>query len=116
MNYIGSKYKLSSWIKESIRDVVKKIDDKTFCDLFAGTGIVGRAFKKDVKKVIANDIEYYSYVLNKNYIQNHTLLSRGDELIDELNSLKPKEGFIYKNYCMGSGSGRQYFSDQTVKK
>ena len=70
MNYIGSKYKLSSWIKESIRDVVKKIDDKTFCDLFAGTGIVGRAFKKDVKKVIANDIEYYSYVLNKNYIQN----------------------------------------------
>ena len=51
MNYIGSKLKLSSWIKESIRDVVKKIDDKTFCDLFAGTGIVGRAFKKDVKKL-----------------------------------------------------------------
>jgi len=116
MNYIGSKLKLSSWIKESITDVVEKIDDKIFCDLFAGTGIVGRVFKKDVKKVIANDIEYYSYVLNKNYIQNHTLLSRGNELIDELNSITPKEGFIYKNYCLGSGSGRQYFSDANGKK
>jgi len=116
MNYIGSKQRLKEWIKEKVVNIVKKTDDKTFCDLFAGTGIVGRVFKKDVKKVIANDIEYYSYVLNKNYIQNHTLLSRGDELVDELNSLKPKEGFIYKNYCIGSGSGRQYFSDENGKK
>ena len=36
-------------------------------DIFAGTGIVGKTFKTSVKKVISNDIEYYSYVLNKNY-------------------------------------------------
>ena len=39
-------------------------------DIFAGTGIVGKTFKTSVKKVISNDVEYYSYVLNKNYIEN----------------------------------------------
>ena len=116
MNYIGSKYKLSSWIKTTILDVVGDVEDKIFCDIFAGTGIVGRVFKKDVKQVIANDIEYYSYVLNQNYIKNHKPLKRANKLIDILNNLEPKEGFIYKNYCLGSGSGRQYFSDNNGKK
>ena len=43
----------------------------TFCDLFAGTGIVGSYFKKRGYSVIANDIQYYSFVLNKQYIENH---------------------------------------------
>jgi adenine-specific DNA-methyltransferase len=116
MNYIGSKLKLKEWIKQEVTSVTGELQNKVFCDLFAGTATVGRAFKKDVKKVIANDVEYYSYILNKNYIQNHTPLRRANELIDELNSLKPKEGFIYKNYCLGSGSGRQYFSDFNGKK
>ncbi|GMT43954.1 MAG: hypothetical protein IEMM0003_0773 [bacterium] len=25
-------------------------------------------------------------------------------------------GFIYQNYCLGSGGGRQYFSDYNGKK
>jgi adenine-specific DNA-methyltransferase len=116
MNYIGSKHRLSFWIKKSVINVVGNLKDKTFCDIFAGTGIVGRVFKKDVKKVISNDLEYYSFVLNKNYIQNHKPLKRADEVIEKLNSLKGKEGFIYKNYCLGSGSGRQYFSDENGKK
>lgn len=66
MNYIGSKLKLSRWIYETILSVCgNDVSDKVFCDLFAGTGIVGRTFKPLVKKVIANDWEYYSYVLNK---------------------------------------------------
>jgi len=116
VNYIGSKHKLSSWIKEIIVDRVGELKDLVFCDIFAGTGIVARVFKKDVKKIISNDIEYYSYVLNRNYIKNHKSIKRADELIDELNRLEPKEGFIYKNYCLGSGSGRQYFSDENGKK
>jgi len=42
-----------------------------FCDLFAGTGIVGAYFKKKGYSIIANDIQYYSFVLNKQYIENH---------------------------------------------
>ena len=118
MNYIGSKFKLSSWIKEEITTVVgNDLSNKVFCDIFAGTGIVGRTFKKEVKQVIANDLEYYSYVLNRNYIANHTEIKDKEDYIDKLNNLSLMDnGFIYKNYCLGSGSGRQYFSNENGKK
>ena len=83
--------------------------------MIAGTGAIARSFKTESKKIIANDIEFYSYVLNQNYIGNHEEIE-WREFIDELNSLKGVEGFIYKNYCSGSGSGRQYFSDENGKR
>ena len=118
MNYIGSKYKLSSWIQKEVKHVVgDDLSQKTFCDIFAGTGIVGRVFKKDVKQVIANDLEYYSYVLNRNYIGNHQEIKGKEDYIDKLNSLPLRDdGFIYQNYCAGSGSNRNYFSDENGKK
>ena len=117
MNYIGSKLKLSNWLEAEITNVVgDSLSNKVFCDLFAGTGIVGRKFKTNVKQVIVNDMEYYSYVLNRNYIGNHQTISKADELLQELENLLPKEGFIYQNYCLGSGSERQYFSDENGKK
>ncbi len=118
MNYIGSKYKLLSFIHTTIEDVVgSDLSDKVFCDIFAGTGIVGRSFKTRVKKVISNDYEYYSYVLNRNYIGNHKSISETGEYISALNALEPiTTGFIYNNYCLGSGSGRQYFSDYNGQK
>jgi len=118
MNYIGSKLKLSSWIEEEVKKVVgKDLSQKTFCDIFAGTGIVGRTFKKDVKKVISNDLEHYSYILNKNYIGNYKEIKDKEKYIEKLNNLPLIDnGFIYQNYCMGSGSERQYFSDENGKK
>ena len=64
MNYIGSKYKLSNFIKSEIKKVVGEIKDKIICDLFAGTGAIGRVFKTESKKVIANDIEFYSSLVS----------------------------------------------------
>jgi adenine-specific DNA-methyltransferase len=117
MNYIGSKHKLSNFIKTTIISIVgQDLSTKIFCDIFAGTGIVGRNFKGEVKQVIANDFEYYSYVLNRNYIGNHKPIPNKEQYIKLLNELPPIEGFIYNNYCMGSGSGRQYFSDENGKK
>lgn len=118
MNYIGSKHKLSNFIKSTIYSVVgNDLSDKTFCDIFAGTGIVGRNFKQEVKKVISNDFEYYSFVLNKNYIENHTKSDNQEQLIKKLNQTPLiDDGFVFKNYCMGSGSERQYFSDYNGKK
>ena len=115
MNYIGSKHKLSKFIKSEIEKVVGRMNDKVFCDLFAGTGAIGRAFKIESKKIIANDIEYYSYVLNRNYIENHEELDT-ENLLEELDNLEGAEGFVYKNYCAGSGSARQYFSDANGRK
>ncbi len=114
MNYIGSKFKLSKFIKSEIEKVVGQMKDKVFCDLFAGTGAIGRAFKTESKKVIANDIEFYSYILNQNYINNNEKINY-QQYIDELNDTQGIEGFVYKNYCIG-GSERQYFSDENGKR
>lgn len=119
MNYIGSKLKLcQSFLPNTIKSVCgNDLSKKTFCDLFAGTGIVGRTFKTSVKKIISNDIEYYSFVLNKNYIENHQEIKNKEVFINELNSITElKEGFIFENYCLGGNCGRQYFSDFNGKK
>ena len=118
MNYIGSKFRLAGFIENTIRGVVgSDLSKKIFCDLFAGTGIVGRTFKTEAQKIIANDVEYYSYVLNKNYIENHVDIPDKQEYLDELNALPLIDnGFIYQNYCLGGGSERQYFSDHNGKK
>jgi adenine-specific DNA-methyltransferase len=86
-----------------------------FCDLFAGTGSVGRTFKPLVKQVIANDVEFYSYVLNRNYIGNHQELMF-EEHLSFLNNLKESEGFVFQNYSENGKEGRLYFSAENGKK
>lgn len=115
MNYIGSKYSLMDFLTTTIADVAgTNTKGKVFADLFAGTGVVGKTFKEQGYRVISNDIQYYSYVLNKHLIENVPPLSV--DIVDNLNQLVGTEGFIYKNYCAGSGSGRQYFTDQNGMK
>lgn len=116
MNYIGSKYSLLDFLENTIEDVTgyKDGDNYVFADLFAGTGIVGQTYKAKGCTVISNDIQYYSYVLNKHYIENVPELDTS--LLDTLNSLQPVEGFIFNNYCEGSGCGRNYFTDENGMK
>lgn len=133
MNYIGSKFSLLEFLEESINKVIDG-NCKVFCDLFAGTGIVGSHFKKKGYKIIANDIQYYSYVLNRHYIGNHKELpfssltaeipllanikvnERKNFVCEHLSKLKGIKGFIYNNYCLGgtknNSEPRQYFSDE----
>ena len=114
MNYIGSKYSLLDFLSETITSVVGTDTNKTFADLFAGTGVVGKTFKEKGYKVISNDIQYYSYVLNKHIIENTPPLDF--DQIEAIKQLPGVEGFIYKNFCSGSGSGRNYFTDENGKK
>ena len=118
MNYIGSKLKLcGDFLPQTIFSICgDDLSECTFWDIFAGTGIVGRTFKSKVKKIISNDIEYYSFVLNKNYIENHRPIEDKTKYLDELNSIELiDDGFIYKNYCLGGSGERQYFSDYNGK-
>ncbi|MDR3047104.1 MAG: DNA adenine methylase [Bacteroidales bacterium] len=116
MNYIGSKYKLSGFLSETIKSVVgDDLSDKTFCDIFAGTGIIGRTFKTEVNKVIANDSEFYSFVLNKNYIENHTNFEY-ENLLSELNNLDGINGFVFEEYSENGKSNRLYFSSKNGAK
>ena len=116
MNYIGSKYSLLDFIHRTISDVTgyKPGDDYIFADLFAGTGVVGASYRKEGCKVISNDIQYYSYVINKYLIEGSENID--ESLISSLDLLEDVDGFIFENYCAGSGSGRNYFTDSNGKK
>lgn len=131
MNYIGSKLSLLDFIEKSV-DEVTQGNYTSACDLFAGTGVVGRMFKKKGVWVVANDIQWYSYVLNRHYIGNcRPLLFKGLQsevaelekaedksavVCDYLTRLDGAEGFIFTNYCLGGRQGRQYFSDENGRR
>ncbi len=113
LNYIGSKLKLLNFIHTTISDNVPDLKSKNFCDLFAGSGVVGSFFKAHVKSVIANDLEFYSYVLNRHYLLNDTV---DNKLIDYLNGIPVKDGFIFENYAATGVADRQFFSAHNAKK
>lgn len=115
MNYIGSKYKLLDFISNTIKNYVPDLNEKVFCDLFAGTGIVARFFKSLVREVIANDVEYYSFVMIRNYVGNNILFDCKTR-INELNALPGINGFLFQHYCGGGKDKRLYFSDDNGKK
>ncbi len=132
MNYIGSKYSLLPFLEEKILQFVGERKGLTFFDVFAGTGIVGRHFKSKGFQIIANDIQYYSYSLNKASIaineepqflgivgqlpcSGFLPLDAIDVVLNYLNTIPPKKGFVYHNYCPGGTKHkqypRQYFTD-----
>lgn len=128
MNYIGSKYSLLDFLKVGILETLKNNNEQlapsemVFADLFAGTCAVGGAFKSLGFSIIANDIQYYSYVFCKHLIENNGNLDneRCNSLIKQLNNLDGIEGFIYDNYSLGGTSDnevkRMYFTDNNAKK
>lgn len=127
MNYIGSKFKLLDFLEKSIKFVV---GDKptSFCDAFAGTGTVGAHFKRKGYTVISNDLQYYSYVMIRHFIQNNNDLtfsgmtddfSNKEEMFNYLNNLPLEKGFIFNNYSSGGTQTQEfqriYFSDENAK-
>ena len=66
ITYIGNKRKLISFIESSIFDIKLKLnkDKLIMLDGFAGSGVVGRMMKQHSSKLISNDFEKYSYIIN----------------------------------------------------
>jgi adenine-specific DNA-methyltransferase len=134
LNYIGSKYSLLPFIDKHYRRVADG-SEQTFCDLFAGTGAVGRYFKGKGLRVIANDIQYYSYVLNKAYLEINKPPSfavlrkayRGEmaranlpamtpltSVLAFINDLPKRRGFIARHYS--PIANRFYYTQENAEK
>jgi len=136
MRFIGNKEKLLDRIYQTVAST--NIKDGSFCDFFSGTSNVGRFFKEKGYSVISSDLLYFSYVLQKAYIENNkepkfkkalskikvsddTLFSSSFDLMRRyLNNLDGIEGFIYKNYTEEGTSGtdfiRKYFTAENGKR
>lgn len=116
MNYIGSKQSLLDFLLSSIGGFTGTIDGdysgKIVCDGFAGTGAVSRAFRERGAKVVANDMQTYSFALLRHFVCNSTDDRMDKRRFETLNALEGVKGFVYRNYCAGSGSGRMYYTDE----
>lgn len=67
MRYIGSKKLLLTEIENIVDSYA--LDSESFCDIFSGTAVVARNFKKRFE-IISNDLLHLSFVLQKATIEN----------------------------------------------
>ncbi|HNZ40973.1 MAG TPA: DNA adenine methylase [Clostridia bacterium] len=106
ITYIGNKRSLLDFIEEAVEIVRKELNKNKLdiADLFSGSGIVARYLKKYSNKIITNDLENYSYTLNKCYLSNENEINT-DEIVSYYNRLKDRleekhiSGFITKLYA-----------------
>ncbi len=132
MRYIGNKQNLLPQIESILKD--RAIFGNSFFDVFSGTASVGKYFKNKGYKVYSSDLMYYSYVLQRAYIENNEVCrfekllpklkhqslslfsSPLDIVLDYLGQVKPLEGFIYKNYTPEGSSNlekpRMFFTSE----
>lgn len=99
ITYIGNKRKILPFIERSLNQI--GIKDYTFLDLFSGSGIVSRLAKiHGAKKIIANDLEYYSMVLNSVFLRNEEGNKKDFEETKQYILSKPLfEGWVCENYA-----------------
>ncbi len=111
--YLGSKQKLLTRIEDAVASLGIKPKDGKFIDLFAGSGVVGLRMRMRGWHVETNDeldcVYPFNYVnmklrklpsfdgietKSKSLITGYKL----EQVLDDLNSLDPVEGFIARNY------------------
>jgi len=102
IKYIGSKRLLVDQIVTLCKAAAP--DGGTVIDLFSGTSRVGHALKTAGFGVLANDHNAYAHNIAMCYIQADApkVLDQATKIIDELNTITGKPGFITKTYCIES--------------
>jgi adenine-specific DNA-methyltransferase len=124
VRFIGSKNLLLKNIEYIINQNIKNWQSlTTFCDIFSGTTVVARYFKKYFR-IISNDLLYFSYVMQRCYIQNNLTpsfdkIKINENIINFLNKdvdIKKNydKFFIYQNYSPNSFSKRRYLSNNNA--
>ena len=108
--YTGSKYKLMEWIRELIKD---NCEGNTFCDVFAGTGVVTEYLINDYEKFIINDFLYSNEVIYKGFLlqENYDMdkLTNIVEIYNKKDRTKLKDNYVSINF------GNKYFNVDDAK-
>lgn len=103
--YIGNKRKLLDLIISAL-ETLDLQPGAIFLDLFAGSGVVSRLAKTLGYRVIANDWEPYSRVINSCYIGCESAppfhhLGGYEHAIRALNALPPRSDWVTEHLCPG---------------
>ncbi len=107
--YLGNKYKLLGFIEDIVSEKCNGI--KSFCDIFAGTGVVGERFNKPGIEIISNDFLFSNYICLKTFLGISTNNKNVSDKFDYLNSLKAEQDNYFSEHF-----GNTYFSLENAKK
>ncbi len=107
ITYLGNKRALLYFIEQGIDIVKKRIGKKKLdiFDLFSGSGIVSRFFKQHADKLVVNDLEKYSEVINRCYLTNVSQFDRNafleiyNDIVFRLENMPLQEGIITELYA-----------------
>lgn len=106
--YLGNKYKLNEFIKNTIEKECEYFE--TFADLFAGTGSVASLFQD--KHLIVNDILFSNYVCHQTWFGTEKYSK--NKIISYINkynqTLVQTDNYVSKNFA------DTYFSKKNCKK
>ena len=105
--YLGNKYKLLGFIEDIVSQKCGEV--KSFCDIFAGTGVVGERFNNKNISVISNDFLSANNVCLQTFLNTEKVLNI-EEKIQYLNSIPSAENYFSKHF------GGRYFSMENAKK
>ena len=108
--YLGNKFKLLNFIREIIEKRCKEY--KSFCDIFAGTGVVGNEFNHSDVKVISNESLYSNYVSLCAWLSPEQFdRAKIAEYVHILNNIRPvKENYVSHYF------GGTYFTIENARK
>jgi adenine-specific DNA-methyltransferase len=115
LNYIGSKQTLCPILTKIISKEISNLRDLSFLDMFAGTGSVGFRFQDITNNCSANDLEYYSYIINYALIKS-PYSEKLQHILDDCNALDGIKGLIYKNYSENDECERMFFTSKNAQK
>jgi len=109
--YIGNKYKLLDFINSTLLQTGIKFD--TVCDIFSGTGVVGKHFLEQQKNVIFNDILYSNFVFYNAWFSEKDYNT--NKLKDYLDYYNNSNAYIADNYFNRTFSDT-YFSENNARQ
>jgi len=115
LNYIGCKNTLFKTLLHVCNENIINMENKSFLDLFAGTGVVGFNMSFYFKSCSANDLEFYSYIINYALLNCH-YDENLQRIIDKCNILEGIEGLIYQNFSPNENCERMFFTNENAKK
>ena len=110
--YTGSKYKITSWIKSIINE--QCVGCSSFCDIFAGTGVVTDALINEYSTIRINDFLYSNEVIYKAFFKKENFdfskIMKFYQRYKDLNSNEIEDNYVSKNY------GNKFFEYNDSKK
>ncbi|EAH9986524.1 DNA adenine methylase [Campylobacter upsaliensis] len=135
MRFIGNKEKLAPIIYDFLQKcgAIQK-GEQSFFDVFSGSVSMGKFFRQKGFKVYSSDMLYFSYVLQKAYLEYESpsfeklLLEKQalqsstffntpyEKVLNFLNSLQGAKGFISTHYAPSLTNARMYFTQENAQK